>query len=72
MPQHKFWVEKLEAQYKESADTLILRLLNYYGGMGPLAEEAGISQSMISRWCDAHGIERRTVYMRRETNAQGS
>lgn len=59
MPVPKFWAEKLEAKYKEPAFTLIPRLLNYYGEIAPLAEEAGVSNATISRWCDANGIERR-------------
>lgn len=69
MPYHKHWVEKLEAHYKENADTLIPRLLTFYGAMAPLAEEADVSISVLSRWCEAHGIERRLIYVKRDKQA---
>lgn len=72
MPASKGWVEKLEAHYKEDALTLVPRLLNFYGAMQPLADEAGISLSRLSRWCDENGIEGYKAYRRRENVAQPS
>lgn len=72
MPYRKFWVQALELKYQEEAMTLIPRLLNQYGSMTVLAQEAGITLGHLSRWCDEHGIERRFIYVKRDKDTQPS
>lgn len=69
MPLHKHWLRKLEERHGEAGETLIPRLLNEYGKLGPLAEEAGVSEAVISRWCKDHNITFRRVWEREGLSA---